>query len=84
MLIARAYRLTNGMLPIIGVGGIFTAEDAYEKIRAGASLLQVYTGLVYEGPSLIRRLHAGLATLLRNDGFKSIKEAVGIDAQKWH
>lgn len=73
------YRLTEGTLPIIGVGGIFTAEDAYEKIRAGASLVQVYTGFVYGGPGLPRRLCRGLRQLLERDGLANIFHAVGRD-----
>ncbi|MBY0539185.1 quinone-dependent dihydroorotate dehydrogenase [Patescibacteria group bacterium] len=64
-------------MPIIGVGGIFTAEDAYEKIKAGASLLQVYTGFIYEGPLIARAINEGLAVFLKRDGYKSISEAVG-------
>lgn len=64
-------------MPIIGVGGIFTAEDAYEKIKAGATLLQVYTGFIYEGPLIARTLNEGLAALLKRDGYKNISEAVG-------
>jgi dihydroorotate dehydrogenase len=78
--IRRLYRLSGGQLPIIGVGGIFSAADAYAKIRAGASLVQVYTGFVYEGPGLPRRLCAGLRELLARDGFARIGEAIGIDA----
>ena len=73
------YRLTGGKLPLVGVGGIASAEDAYAKIRAGASLLQVYTGLVYEGPGLVERIKRGLAAKLRADGFTSIAQAVGAD-----
>ncbi|HBB31318.1 MAG TPA: dihydroorotate dehydrogenase (quinone) [Cyanobacteria bacterium UBA8803] len=68
---------TQGSLPIIGVGGIFTAEDAWEKIAAGASLIQVYTGLVYEGPWMMRRVMAGLLQKLEEQGLKGISEAVG-------
>ena len=64
-------------LPIIGVGGIFTAEDAYEKIKAGASLVQIYTGFIYEGPFLVKKINRGLIKLLKRDGFKNISEAVG-------
>lgn len=78
-MIREMYRLTEGRIPIIGVGGIFSAEDAYEKIRAGASLVQVYTGLIYEGPLLARRIHRALPRLLRRDGFTHITEAVGAD-----
>lgn len=66
-------------LPIVGVGGVFTAEDAYEKIRAGASLVQVYTALIYAGPGLPEAIGLGLAALLQRDGFKSVREAVGAD-----
>jgi dihydroorotate dehydrogenase len=78
--IRRLYRLAGGRLPVIGVGGIFSADDAYAKIRAGASLLQVYTAFVYEGPRLPRRLCAGLKALLARDGYASIAAAVGADA----
>ena len=70
---------TRGQIPIIGVGGIASAEDAWLHIRAGASLVELYTGLVYEGPGLIVRMKLGLADLLRSGGFRSISEAVGID-----
>jgi dihydroorotate dehydrogenase len=76
-LLADMYRLTQGRLPLIGVGGIASAADAYAKIRAGASLVQLYTALVFEGPDLIRRIKSELAALLRNDGFGSIAEAIG-------
>ncbi|MBI4441730.1 quinone-dependent dihydroorotate dehydrogenase [Candidatus Woesearchaeota archaeon] len=62
---------------IIGIGGIFSGEDAYAKIRAGASLVQVFTGLVYEGPGLVKRIKKGLVTLLQRDGFSAVHEAVG-------
>lgn len=79
--IRRICRLTEGKLPIIGSGGIFTAQDAYDKIRAGASLVEVYTGLIYEGPGLLRKLNEGLLSLLRRDGFAHIADAVGVDAK---
>lgn len=62
---------------IIGVGGVFSAEDAYEKITAGASLVQVYTGLIYEGPGLVKAINKGLVALLDHDGFPCVKNAVG-------
>ena len=62
---------------IIGVGGIFNAEDAYRKIKAGASLLQLITGLIFEGPQLISDINLGLVKLLKADGYKNISEAVG-------
>jgi len=73
------YRLTEGRMPLIGVGGISSGKDAYGKIRAGASLVQLYTALVYQGPGLLRRLKADLAQLLRRDGFASVADAVGAD-----
>ncbi|BAZ38555.1 dihydroorotate dehydrogenase [Calothrix sp. NIES-4101] len=71
------YQQTQGQIPIIGVGGIFTAADAWEKIIAGASLIQVYTGWIYEGPWMIRRILQGLLVKLEEQGFNSIGEAVG-------
>jgi dihydroorotate dehydrogenase len=76
-LLAEMYRLTQGRLPLIGVGGIASAADAYAKIRAGASLVQLYTALVFAGPSLVRQIKKGLAALLHSDGFASVAEAVG-------
>jgi dihydroorotate dehydrogenase len=75
--IRHLYRQTRGALPIIGVGGIFNAEDAWEKISAGASLLQLYTGLIYEGPGIASSIVAGLRERLAERGMKQIKEAVG-------
>ena len=73
------YRLTKGCTPIIGVGGIETAEDAYKRIRAGASLVQIYTAMIYEGPGIVPRIKSELAELLKKDNFVSISDAVGID-----
>lgn len=78
-IISSIYKQTAGKLPIIGSGGIFTAEDAYEKIRAGASLVEIYTALIYEGPEVNRKLHRELRKLLQRDGFSHISEAVGAD-----
>jgi dihydroorotate dehydrogenase len=66
-------------VPVIGVGGVSTAEDAYRKIRAGASLVQLYTGLIYRGPSVAREINRGLLELLDRDGFDSVADAVGVD-----
>jgi dihydroorotate dehydrogenase len=66
-------------VPVVGVGGITDAEGAYRKIRAGASVVQLYTGLVYEGTSLARDINRGLVDLLERDGFDSVDEAVGAD-----
>lgn len=79
--IRSVYRLTGGKLPIIGAGGIFTAEDAYEKIRAGASLVEVYTALIYKGPGLLRELNEGVLSLLKRDGYTHVTEAIGADAK---
>jgi dihydroorotate dehydrogenase len=79
--LARAYRLTGGKLPLIGVGGIESGADAYARIRAGASLVQLYTALVFDGPALVTRIKQELAALLRRDGFSSVAAAVGADAR---
>ncbi len=71
------WQQTAGQIPIIGVGGIFTAEDAWDKIAAGASLLQVYTGWIYEGPAMVRRILQGLLSKLEQNGLNSISEAIG-------
>jgi dihydroorotate dehydrogenase (fumarate)/dihydroorotate dehydrogenase len=77
-MIAELYRrMDRGRYAIIGAGGVFTAEDAYAKIRLGASLVQVLTALVYEGPAVVRRINRGLARLLARDGFATVGEAVG-------
>lgn len=73
------YRLTKGKIPIIGVGGIESGQDAYDRIRSGASLVQIYTALVYQGPGLLPKIKTELAQLLQKDGFNSVAEAVGID-----
>jgi dihydroorotate dehydrogenase len=75
--ISLIYKLTSGRLPIIGVGGVFTADDAWEKICAGASLVQLYTGFIYQGPSVVRRINEGLAAIMKREGFAAIDEAVG-------
>jgi dihydroorotate dehydrogenase len=80
-MIARLYNLTNGSMPLIGVGGIFSAEDAWEVISAGASLIQVYTGFIYEGPSIARKINDGLRRIISSEGFVSLDEAVGSRAK---
>jgi len=70
-------RATGGALPLIGVGGIASAEDAWQRIRAGASLVQLYSAMVYEGPGIARRIVRGLEEIMRLEGFGSIAEAVG-------
>ena len=78
--IRHLYRQTKGKLPIIGVGGIFTDADAWEKIAAGASLVQVYTGLVYEGPAICRGIVSGLIGRLEEKGMGQLGQAVGCEA----
>ena len=73
------YQATRGKIPIVGVGGIQSAEDAYARIRAGASLLQLYTAMIYKGPYVAAEIAKGLAKLLREDGFGSLEDVVGVD-----
>jgi dihydroorotate dehydrogenase len=73
------FRHLGRAVPIVGVGGIFSADDAYQRIRSGATLIQVYTALVYEGPGLVRQVLTGLNERLTNDGFPTINEAIGVD-----
>ncbi|GBG65125.1 hypothetical protein CBR_g49488 [Chara braunii] len=75
------YILTKGRIPIVGCGGVSSGEDAYLKIRSGASLVQLYTALVYEGPSVVPKIKQELAACLERDGFKSVAEAVGVDVK---
>jgi len=78
-LLRAAYRLSRGGMTLVGVGGVSSGAQAYAKIRAGASLVQFYTALVYAGPGLVARIKAELVGLLRRDGFASIAQAVGAD-----
>jgi dihydroorotate dehydrogenase len=77
----RIHARARGRIPVVGVGGIMTAEDAYARIRAGATLVQAYTGFIYGGPGFARQVLRGLASLLARDGFRSVAEAVGVDAR---
>ncbi|MSP06220.1 MAG: quinone-dependent dihydroorotate dehydrogenase [Candidatus Fonsibacter sp.] len=81
LIIKKFFKIVKRKVPIIGVGGIDSGISAYEKIRAGASLLQLYTGLVYKGPFVIRAIKQELAELLKRDGFASLQEAVGVDSE---
>lgn len=81
-MIANMHKLTKGRIPIVGVGGIFDGEDAYAKIKAGASLIQIYTSFAYHGPPIVSKIKQQLGQLLDNDGHKSIADAVGIESQK--
>ncbi|XP_062186090.1 dihydroorotate dehydrogenase (quinone), mitochondrial-like isoform X1 [Phragmites australis] len=78
-ILREMYILTRGKIPLIGCGGVSSGEDAYKKIRAGATLVQLYTALGYGGPALIPRIKTELAECLERDGFKSVQEAVGAD-----
>jgi dihydroorotate dehydrogenase len=80
-LLGNMYRLTGGKIPLIANCGIFTGADAYKKIRAGASLVQIYTALVYEGPAVVPRILSELAALLKRDGFANVADAVGVDVK---
>ena len=82
-MIANLYRLTRGSITLIGVGGIFTAADAWEKICAGASLVQIYTGFIYQGPSVAKEINEGLAEILQRTGFESVDDAVGSQADNF-
>jgi dihydroorotate dehydrogenase len=75
------WQQTQGQIPIIGVGGIFSPDDAWAKITAGASLIQVYTGWIYEGPMMVRRILQGLLAKLEQNGLSSISQAVGFDCK---
>jgi dihydroorotate dehydrogenase len=79
-MISMVYKKTKGKFVIIGCGGIFSAQDAYKKIRLGASLVQVITGMIYEGPQLIGEINLGLTQLLKKDGYQSISDAIGVDS----
>ena len=79
-MVADLYRLTKGTVPIVGVGGIFNAEDAWEKIAAGASLVQLYTGFIYRGPGIAREINEGLEGILKREGCPNLNAAVGCRA----
>jgi len=82
-ILARLSQLTDGSLPLVGVGGIASAEDAYVKIRAGASAVQLYTAMVFEGLSLAPRIAKDLDALIARDGYSNVSEAVGTDRKRW-
>ena len=81
--LARLYRETGGALPLIGVGGVASAADAYAKIKAGASAGQLYTAMVYHGVSLAHRIARGLDEMLSHDGFANVSDAVGTSVEDW-
>lgn len=80
-MLAKAFLITKGRIPLMGVGGISNADDAYQKIRAGASLIQLYTALVYQGFSLIPAIHTGLLERLQRDGASHLQDVIGRDAE---
>ena len=82
-LLADMYRRVDGSIPLIGIGGVSSGDDAYIKIRAGASLVQLYTALVYRGPSLISEIKSGLTARITADGFDNISSVVGVDASNY-
>ena len=75
--VKKFYRNLNGKIPIIGVGGVDSGESAFEKIAAGASAVQLYTGLIYKGPNIVKVIKKDLIKILNSKGFKNINEAVG-------
>jgi len=75
--LVRMYKLTGGKIPLVGCGGVSNGAEAYAKILAGASLVQLYTALIYQGPLLVTRINAELSTLLKRDGFRTVAEALG-------
>lgn len=80
--IRQMYKLTNGQVPIIGVGGVGSGRDAYEKLKAGASLVQIYSMMVYEGPGVVSRIRHELASLLAENGYKNVDDVVGADNEE--
>lgn len=78
-MIKNLYQVSQGKYVIIGCGGVFSAEDAYRKIRLGASLIQLITGMIFQGPQLIGEINRGLTELIKKDGYKKISEAIGVD-----
>lgn len=80
-IIAEAFKQYGDRFTIVGVGGIFSADDAYDKIKHGASLVQLITGMIYEGPGLIKSINEGLVELIKKDGYTTISEAVGVSAK---
>ena len=79
LILKQMYNLTNGQIPLIGVGGISNGIECYEKIKSGASLVQIYTALTLNGPFIINKILIDIVNLLKRDGYKNIKEAIGQD-----
>ena len=81
LIVRKFFKKVGKKIPLIGVGGINSGITAYEKIKSGASLLQLYTGLVFKGPFVVTSIKQELSALLRKDGFSSLKEAIGVDCK---
>lgn len=81
-LIRQIYRLTGGKIPIVGVGGVFSGKDAFDKILAGASVVQIYSSFIYHGPPIVSKIKRELDALLKENGYSSVTEAVGKNAMK--
>ena len=81
--LAQLYSITEGKIPLIGVGGVFTGEQLFQKIQAGASLVQIYSALIYSGFSVTNKILRELDISLRENGFKNVEEAVGTGVDKW-
>ena len=77
IILKKMYELTNGQIPLIGVGGISSGRDCYDKIKSGASLVQLYTALVYSGPNLINSMKSELIDLIKTDGYKNVSDVIG-------
>ena len=77
LILKKMYSLTNGQVPLIGVGGVSNGKECYEKIKAGANLIQLYTALIYQGPNVVNRIKNELIDLMKTDGFNNIREIVG-------
>ena len=82
-MLAQTYQITKGTIPLIGVGGVTSGETALAKIQAGASLIELYTGLIYEGPSLITRIKRALIRHCEENSYNSINQAIGTKADEW-
>jgi dihydroorotate dehydrogenase len=83
VVLARVRRITEGRVPLIGIGGIDSGASAIAKLEAGATLLQLYTGLVYEGPGLLRRMTRDIVALIKREGLGSVSDLIGRRASEW-
>lgn len=83
VLIAKMYKLTKGQIPIVGVGGVFSGQDAFEKILAGSSAVQLYTSLIYHGPPVVQKVKQELSELLEKNGFDNVQKACGSKANEY-